>query len=65
MVKMARDSGNVVNIDGRDRRPWSVASREILLRAAISEIAERGYEHARLVDIDGDALRQTMNLEAD
>lgn len=61
MVNMARESGNVVNIDGRDRRPWSVASREILLRAAISEIAERGYEHARLVDI---AARADMTVGA-
>jgi AcrR family transcriptional regulator len=44
-------SGNVVSIDGRDRRPWALVSREKLLEAAISEIAERGYEKARLVDI--------------
>ena len=44
-------SNNIVNIDGRDRRPWALVSREKLLRAAIAEIADRGYEKARLVDI--------------
>ena len=48
---MTEESSNIVKIDGKDRRPWSVASRETLLRAAIAEIADRGYEHARLVDI--------------
>ena len=48
---MSNEPTNIVRIDGKDRRPWSVASRETLLRAAIAEIAERGYEHARLVDI--------------
>ena len=44
-------NNNIVNIDGRDRRPWALVSREKLLRAAIAEIADRGYEKARLVDI--------------
>lgn len=44
-------ANNVVNIDGRDRRPWALVSREKLLRAAVAEIADRGYEKARLVDI--------------
>jgi AcrR family transcriptional regulator len=44
-------NNNVVTIDGRDRRPWALVSREKLLRAAIAEIADRGYEKARLVDI--------------
>ena len=48
---MSEQSNRVVRIDGRDRRPWALESRDNLLRAAISEIAERGYEHARLVDI--------------
>ncbi|NBR92516.1 MAG: TetR family transcriptional regulator [Actinobacteria bacterium] len=52
---------NIVNIDGRDRRPWAVVSREKLLRAAIAEIADRGYEHARLVDI---AARADMTVGA-
>ena len=52
---------NVVRIDGRNRRPWSVETREALLQAAIAEIAERGYEHARLVDI---AARVDMTVGA-
>jgi len=52
---------NVVRIDGRNRRPWSVETREVLLQAAIAEIAERGYEHARLVDI---AARVDMTVGA-
>ena len=48
---MAENPGNIVSIDGRDHRPWAVISREKLLQAAVSEIAERGYEKARLVDI--------------
>jgi len=55
------DSNNIVSIDGKDRRPWAVASRELILRAAIAEIAERGYEHARLVDI---AARADMTVGA-
>ena len=48
---MAENPANIVSIDGRDHRPWAVISREKLLQAAVSEIAERGYEKARLVDI--------------
>ena len=48
---MSENPGNIVSIDGRDHRPWAVISREKLLKAAVSEIAERGYEKARLVDI--------------
>ena len=48
---MSHDSGNVINVDGRDRRPWALISRTKLLDAAIAEIAERGYDRARLVDI--------------
>ena len=55
------ESNNVINIDGKDRRPWAIASRELLLRAAIAEIAERGYEHARLVVI---AARADMTVGA-
>jgi len=60
-MKLVSESSNVVNIDGKDRRPWAIASRELLLRAAIAEIAERGYEHARLVDI---AARADMTVGA-
>lgn len=48
---MTEHTGNIVSIDGRDHRPWALISREKLLKAAVSEIAERGYEKARLVDI--------------
>ena len=58
---MSSEPTNIVRIDGKDRRPWSVASRETLLQAAIAEIAERGYEHARLVDI---AARADMTVGA-
>ncbi len=42
---------NIVEIDGRLRRVSALESREKILRAAVAEIADRGYEHARLVDI--------------
>ncbi len=48
---MTQINGKIINIDGRDRRPWAVISREKLLDAAVAEIADRGYENARLVDI--------------
>jgi len=48
---MPENIGNIVSIDGRDHRPWAIISREKLLKAAVSEIAERGYEKARLIDI--------------
>lgn len=48
---MSEHTGNIVSIDGRDHRPWALISREKLLKAAVAEIAERGYEKARLVDI--------------
>jgi len=48
---MSHDSGNVINVDGRDRRPWALVSKTKLLDAAAAEIAERGYDRARLVDI--------------
>lgn len=41
----------IVNIDGRDRRPWALQTRDNILNAAVEEIAERGFERARLVDI--------------
>jgi AcrR family transcriptional regulator len=47
----AATAKNIVNIDGRDHRPWAVVSKEKLLRAAVSEIAARGLEHVRLTDI--------------
>jgi len=41
----------IVNIDGRDRRPWALQTRDKILNAAVEEIAERALERARLVDI--------------
>lgn len=49
---MAKESPNrIVQVDGRRRRPWALASQENLLRAAIDEIASVGFARARLVDI--------------
>jgi AcrR family transcriptional regulator len=48
---MPQEPGSIVNIDGRSRRSSALTSREKILRAAIAEIADRGYERARLVDI--------------
>mgnify|MGYP003348679819 CR=1 FL=1 len=47
----AKSDGRIVNIDGRDRRPWALQTRDKILHAAVEEIAERGFERARLVDI--------------
>lgn len=44
-------SKKVVEIDGRRRRPWALASQDNLLNAAINEIAASGFERARLSDI--------------
>jgi AcrR family transcriptional regulator len=46
-----RTEKNVITIDGRDRRPWALASKERLLAAATEEIAEVGFERARLAEI--------------
>ena len=48
---MPENSGSIVNIDGRLRRSSALATREKILQAAVTEIADRGYERARLVDI--------------
>lgn len=49
---MATDSPNrIVQVDGRRRRPWALASQENLLAAAVEEIAAVGFERARLSDI--------------
>ena len=48
---MSEVSGSIVNIGGRSRRSSALATRERILRAAVEEIADRGYERARLVDI--------------
>lgn len=48
---MNKKRSDKVVIEGRLRRPWALISRDKILDAAIAEIAERGYEKARLVDI--------------
>lgn len=55
-VKKKRVSGtsspkNVVTVNGRRRRPWALQSRENILAAATEEIAEMGFERARLTEI--------------
>jgi len=46
-----RHDPRIVNIDGRKRRPWALETRDNILNAAMEEIAERGFERARLSDI--------------
>ena len=41
---MAERSARIVNVDGRNRRPWALQSRERILKAAIDEIAEVGFD---------------------
>ena len=48
---MPESPNRVVTVNGRKRRPWALQSREKLLKAAAEEIAEVGFEKARLVDI--------------
>lgn len=48
---MPENSESIVNIDGRLRRSSALATKEKILQAAVIEIADRGYERARLVDI--------------
>lgn len=47
----SKTAKNVIHIDGRDRRPWALASRDRLLEAATEEIAAVGFERARLAEI--------------
>lgn len=51
MSAPSESNSRIVNIDGRDRRPWALQTRDNILNAAVEEIAERGFERARLVDI--------------
>ena len=41
----------IVKVNGRNRRPWALQSRENLLKAATEEIAQVGFDKAKLVDI--------------
>lgn len=57
-TKVARKSSskkdspnNVITVNGRRRRPWALQSRENILAAATDEIAEVGFERARLTEI--------------
>ena len=48
---MARNDPRIVRVDGRNRRPWALASKDRLIEAATQEIAEVGFERAKLSDI--------------
>lgn len=48
---MPESASRIVNVNGRNRRPWALQSRENILTAAIEEIAEVGFDKAKLVDI--------------
>lgn len=48
---MAPISKKIVKVDGRNRRPWALASKERILEAATAEIAAVGFERARLTEI--------------
>lgn len=48
---MVTKDTRIVKINGRNRRPWALQSRENLLRAATEEIAQVGFDKAKLVDI--------------
>jgi len=47
----SKTAKNVIHIDGRDRRPWALVSKERLLEAATEEIAAVGFDRARLAEI--------------
>ena len=48
---MAVTSKKIVKVNGRNRRPWALASKERILDAATAEIAAVGFERARLTEI--------------
>ena len=41
----------IVKVNGRNRRPWALPSKEKLLEAATAEIAAVGFDRARLTEI--------------
>jgi AcrR family transcriptional regulator len=48
---MAVNSKRIVKVDGRNRRPWALASKDRILAAATAEIASVGFDRARLTEI--------------
>lgn len=48
---MVTKDTRIVRVNGRNRRPWALQSRENLLKAATEEIAQVGFDKAKLVDI--------------
>lgn len=48
---MATASKRIVKVDGRNRRPWALASKDRILAAATAEIAAVGFDRARLTEI--------------
>jgi len=48
---MVESSSRIVKVNGRNRRPWALQSRERLLKAATDEIARVGFDKAKLTDI--------------
>ena len=48
---MATASKRIVKVDGRNRRPWALASKDRILAAATAEIASVGFDRARLTEI--------------
>jgi AcrR family transcriptional regulator len=51
MGHMAVNSKRIVKVDGRNRRPWALASKDRILAAATAEIAAVGFDRARLTEI--------------
>ena len=48
---MATQDTRIIKVNGRNRRPWALQSRENLLKAATEEIAQVGFDKAKLIDI--------------
>jgi AcrR family transcriptional regulator len=48
---MVTTSKRIVKVDGRNRRPWALASKDRILAAATAEIAAVGFDRARLTEI--------------
>ncbi|MSO59922.1 MAG: TetR/AcrR family transcriptional regulator [Ilumatobacteraceae bacterium] len=41
----------ITEIEGRNRRPWALGTRQVILNAATEEIALQGFKYARIGDI--------------